>query len=95
MTIPLDKLSADLEDALERARLFAEERKHASIAPEHLLYILLDEETATAAHLGRRGASTAPALAALTARLNRQPNNTLEPGRRPVASRGFRELIEQ
>jgi len=94
MAISLDKLSADFEDALERARLFAEERKHANIAPEHLLYILLEEETAMAAYLGRAGISTTPVLAALTVRLNRLPKNTLDPGRRPVASRGLRDLIE-
>lgn len=94
MAIPLDKLSTDFEDALERARLFAEERKHASIAPEHLLYILLEEETALTAHLGRAGISTTPVLASLTARLNHVPQNPVESGRRPVASRDLRELIE-
>ncbi|HEY4050715.1 MAG TPA: AAA family ATPase, partial [Acidobacteriaceae bacterium] len=94
MAIPLDKLSADFERALDRARLFAEERKHASIAPEHLLFVLLEDETAVMAQLGRTGVSVAPVLAALTARLNRLPKSTLEPGRRPVASRGLRELIE-
>jgi ATP-dependent Clp protease ATP-binding subunit ClpB len=94
MAIPLDKLSADFESALDRARLFAEERKHASIAPEHLLFVLLEDETAVMAYLARAGVSVAPVLAALTARLNRLPKSTLEPGRRPVASRGLRELIE-
>ncbi|HVW76501.1 MAG TPA: AAA family ATPase [Alloacidobacterium sp.] len=95
MAIPLDKLSPALEDGLERARLFAEERKHSSIAPEHLLFVLLDEETAIAAMLQRSGVSTAPLLAALTARANKLPQNTLEPGRRPVASRSLRDLIER
>ena len=94
MAIPLDKLSADFEDTLQRARLFAEERKHSSIAPEHFLYVLLDEETPTSAHLRRGGISTTPILAALIASLNRLTMNTLEPGRRPVASSGLRELIE-
>ncbi len=92
--IPLDKLSGDFEGALGRARLFAEERKHASIAPDHLLFVLLDEETAVKAYLARAGVSVAPVLAVLTARINRLPKSTLEPGRRPVASRGLRELIE-
>lgn len=94
MAIPLDKLSPDLEDALERARLFAEERKHAGIAPEHLLFVLLDEETALAAMLGRAGVSTTPVLAALAARVNKLPGNTLIAGKRPVASRSLRDLIE-
>jgi ATP-dependent Clp protease ATP-binding subunit ClpB len=94
MVIPLDKLAADLEAALGRARLFAEECKHASIAPDHLLFVLLEEETAVKANLVRAGVSVAPVLAVLTARLDRLPKSTLEPGRRPVASRGLRELIE-
>jgi ATP-dependent Clp protease ATP-binding subunit ClpB len=94
MAIPLDKLSAEFESALDRARLFAEERGHASIAPEHLLFVLLDEETAIAACLARAGVSIVPVIAALTARINRLPRNTLESGRRPVASRGLRDLIE-
>jgi ATP-dependent Clp protease ATP-binding subunit ClpB len=94
MAIPLDKLSADFESALDRARHFADERKHASIAAEHLLFVLLDEETGVAAYLTRAGVSLAPVLAALTARLNRLSMIALEPGRRPVASRSLRELIE-
>jgi ATP-dependent Clp protease ATP-binding subunit ClpB len=95
MAIPLDKLSPELEEALERARLFAEERKHASIAPEHLLFVLLDEETVLAAMLGRTGVSTTAALAALTARVNKLPRNTLTAGKRPVASHPLRDLIER
>jgi ATP-dependent Clp protease ATP-binding subunit ClpB len=95
MAIPLDKLSPALENALDRARVFAEERSHVSIAPEHLLYVLLDQETAIAAQLVRSGASVAPVLAALSAKLNRLPRNTLEPGSRPVASRGLRDLVER
>jgi ATP-dependent Clp protease ATP-binding subunit ClpB len=95
MAIALDKLSLDFESALDRARLFAEERRHGSIAPEHLLFILLDEETALTSRLAQAGVSIAPALAALAARLNRFPKTTPEPGRRPVASRGLRDLIER
>src|ERR1700744_3968136 len=95
MTIPLDKLSADFEGTLDRARLFTEERGHASIAPQHLLFIMLNEETAMTACLIRAGISIAPVLADLTARLNRLPKSTLVPGRRPVASRGLRDLIER
>jgi len=95
MAIALDKLSLDFESALDRARLFAEERRHGSIAPEHLLFILLDEETSLTARLAQAGVSIAPALAALTARLNRLPKNTPVPGTRPVASRTLRDLIER
>jgi len=95
MTIALDKLSLDFESALDRARLFAEQRRHGTITPEHLLFILLDDETAMTARLAQAGVSIAPALAALTARLNRFPKGTLEEGRRSVASRGLRDLIER
>jgi ATP-dependent Clp protease ATP-binding subunit ClpB len=95
MAIPLDKLSTGFESALDRARLFAEDRKHSSIAPEHLLFVLLDEETRVAAYLARRGVSLAPVLTTLTTRLNRLPMTMLESDRRPVASRALRELIEQ
>jgi len=94
MVIPLDKLSADFESALDHARLFAEERKHASIAPEHLLFVLLDQDTATTTHLARAGVTVAPVLAALALRLNRLSRNTLDPSRRPVASQGLRDLVE-
>src|ERR1700747_1458902 len=94
MAIPLDKLSGEFESALDRARLFTEERGHASITPEHLLFILLNEETSMTACLIRAGISIAPVLADLTERLNRLPKSTLEQGRRPVASRGLRDLIE-
>lgn len=93
MAFPLDKLSAEFETALDRARRFAEERRHASIAPEHLLYVLLEEKAMTA-YLTRAGISPAPMLAALTVRLNRLAAIDRDPGRRPVASRGLRDLIE-
>jgi len=95
MAIPLDKLSPAFEDALERTRLFAEERKHGSIAPEHLLFVLFDEETFLSAQLTKVGVSTSPLLSALTAKINLLPKNTLELGRRPVASQTLRKMIEQ
>ena len=95
MAIPLDKLSPDFESALDHARLFAEERKHAGIAPEHLLFVLFDEDTAVTASLSRKGISLAGVLTALTSRLNRLTMTALDPGRRPVATRALRELIEQ
>lgn len=95
MAIPLDKLSPPFEDALERARMYAEERKHASIAPEHLLFVLFDDETPLSEQLAKAGVSTAPLLSALTAKINLLPKNTLDPGRRPVASRALRENIEK
>lgn len=95
MAIALDKLSPALEDSLEHARLFAEERKHSTIVPEHLLYVLFDDETALSAQLAKSGISAAHLLTSLTAKINALPRNTLESGRRPVASRTLRDLIEK
>jgi ATP-dependent Clp protease ATP-binding subunit ClpB len=95
MAIRLDKLSTSFEDALERSRLFAEERKHGVIAPEHLLYVILDSEDAAPAYLGRAGVSVSAALTALTQRLNVLTLPKLDPGKRPTASRALRELIEK
>lgn len=94
MAFPLDKLSAEFEAALDRARNFAEERRHPGITPEHLLYVLLEDKAATA-YLTRVGISLSPVLMALTVRLNRIPVTVRDSGRRPVASRGLRDLIER
>ena len=95
MAISLNKLSPSLETSLDRARLFAEERRHAAIAPEHLLYVLFDDYTPFAAQLAGSGVSREQLLAALTAKINSLPRAVLEPDRRPVASRSLRELIEK
>ncbi len=95
MPIDLDKLSADLEDALERARLLAEQRQQAQITPVHMLYVLLDGESALASRLDRAGIACGPLLDAFSSRLNQEPSKTLEAGKRPVASRSLRDLIEK
>jgi ATP-dependent Clp protease ATP-binding subunit ClpA len=95
MAIALDKLSPALEDSLDRARLFAEERKHAAIAPEHLLYVLFDDETPLCAQLAKSGISAAHLLTSLTAKINALPRGPLDLDRRPVASRPLRDLIEK
>jgi ATP-dependent Clp protease ATP-binding subunit ClpA len=95
MSIPLDKLSPALEEPLERARHYAEERRHATIAPEHLLYVLFDGETQLSALFAKSGVSAPHLLSSLTAKINTLPRNTLEPSRRSVASRSLRELIKK
>src|SRR3982751_5399582 len=95
MAIDLDKLSNHLEDALERARSLAEQRGQAQIAPVHMLYVLLDGESALAAMLEHAGVACAPLLDAFAARLNKEPRESLHAGKRPVASRSLRELIEK
>ena len=95
MSIPLDKLSPALEEPLERARHYAEERRHATIAPEHLLYVLFDGETQLSALFAKSGVSAPHLLSSLTAKINTLPRNTLEPSRQSVASRSLRELIKK
>jgi len=94
MAMQLDKLSLDLESALDHARLLADERKQASISPEHLLFVLLDGETAESAYLIRAGVALNPLLSILVGRINRLPRAGVETGRRAVASKMLRELIE-
>jgi ATP-dependent Clp protease ATP-binding subunit ClpB len=94
MAIDLDKLSHELEDALERARLLAEQRQQAQITPVHMLFVLLDKSP-LADMLERSGVACAALLDAFAGRLNKESNRTLEPGKRPVASRSLRDLIEK
>ncbi len=96
MAINLDKISNELEDALERARLLAEERKQSLITPFHLLYVLLDGESALAAMLEKAGVACAPLLDTLATDLNKVDGmQKLQPGKRPTASRALRELLEK
>jgi ATP-dependent Clp protease ATP-binding subunit ClpB len=95
MAIDLDKLSSDLEEALERARMLAEQRQQAQITPVHMLYVLLDKESALAAMLEKAGVSCGPLLDAFATKLNKENVGKLEPGKRPVASRALRDLIEK
>lgn len=95
MAINLDQLSPDFESALERSRLFAETRGHAQIAPEHLLYAIVEAGGVFPLLLDRAGVSGSAVLGLLAQRLNRINLPNMEPGRRPTASRALRELIEK
>ena len=96
MAINLDKLSSDMEDALERARLLAEQRQQGLITPFHLLYVLLDSDSAVAPMLERAGVATSALLETFATKLNKLEGvQKLDPGKRPVASRSLRELIEK
>jgi len=94
MALRLDKLSNSFEDALEHSRLVAEQRQHAEISPEHLLYVILDSDAFVPGFLDRAGVSVSSILAAVTQRLNASTFPKLEDGRRPSASRALRQLIE-
>src|SRR5215469_6911194 len=95
MAFNLDKLSGDYEDALERARLLAEKRQQAQIAPLHLLYVILESDSQIGAVLQKAGVASSGVLEMLAGRLNSPAGaGKLEPGRRPTASRALRDLIE-
>jgi ATP-dependent Clp protease ATP-binding subunit ClpB len=92
----LNKLSDELEDALEQARMLAEQRQQAFISPAHILYVLLDHESSLAATLERSGVTCGSLLGAFATQCNghvRQPR--LDSGKRPVASKALRDLIEK
>ncbi|MFI5092992.1 MAG: ATP-dependent Clp protease ATP-binding subunit [Candidatus Acidiferrales bacterium] len=96
MAIDLDKLSSGMEDALERARLLAEQRHQAQITPLHMLYVLLDADSALSSTLERAGMATSALLDSFTSKLNKlEKDQKLEEGKRPVASRSLRDLIEK
>jgi ATP-dependent Clp protease ATP-binding subunit ClpB len=96
MALNLDKLSGNYEDALERARLLAEKRQHSQITPYHLLYVMLETDPQIAALLEKAGVLSDGILEMLAGRLSKvEGMQRLEPGRRPVASRPLRELIEK
>jgi ATP-dependent Clp protease ATP-binding subunit ClpB len=94
MAIDLDKISNELEDALEQARILAEQRKQSLITPVHMLYVLLDKESSLAATLEKSGVACGALLDSLSARLNKgEGGPKLESGKRATASRKLRELI--
>lgn len=96
MAIDLDKISTELEEALERARVLAEQRQHALISPTHMLYVMLDQESPLAALLEKSGVACGPLLTTLSTQLNEsERGQRLEAGKRPSASRALRELIEK
>jgi len=55
VAIDLDKISNELEEALERSRMLAEQRKQAQITPLHMLFVLLYAESPLAALLDKSG----------------------------------------
>ncbi len=95
MAIDLDKISSELEEALEQARVLAEQRNHSQITPSHMLYVLLDKESSLAAMLEKSGVACGPLLDALSTRLNKGEGHKLEAGKRATASRSLRDLIEK
>jgi ATP-dependent Clp protease ATP-binding subunit ClpB len=88
----LDKLSLEFERALEDARHLAERRGEAFITPVHLLHVMLDTNGALAAMAEKLNLSRARVLDLLSASEDRAVR--LEPGKRPVAGKALRDLID-
>jgi ATP-dependent Clp protease ATP-binding subunit ClpB len=90
----LDKLSLEFERALEDARHFAERRGEAFISPIHLLHVMLDTGGALAAMADKQNLNRAHALDLLLAKASEERAVKLAPGKRPVAGRALRDLID-
>jgi len=90
----LDKLSLEFERALEDARHFAERRGEAFITPIHLLHVMLDTGGALAAMADKQNLDRARALDLLIAKALEERGVKLAPGKRPVAGRALRDLID-
>ncbi|WP_446743859.1 ATP-dependent Clp protease ATP-binding subunit [Silvibacterium acidisoli] len=95
MAPSLDKISPRLEDALVRSRAFAEERKHAAIAPEHLLWVIVADASPDAVRLQASGCMLSMLREGLTLRLNGIAANVSGASARVVASPALRRLMEQ
>src|SRR5262249_24449960 len=92
----LDKLSPELERALQEARDFAEKRGEGYITPRHLLYVMLDHQGVLRAFAERE--ATRPQLLldhvlAKSAHDNNRKN--LEPGERAIAGTTLRDQIDR
>ncbi len=90
----LDKLSLEFERALEDARHFAERRGEAFISPIHLLHVILDTGGALAAMADKQNLNRAHALDLLLAKASEERAVKLAPGKRPVAGKALRDLID-
>jgi ATP-dependent Clp protease ATP-binding subunit ClpB len=90
----LERISPELENALERARRLAEERKRAGITPFHLLYVLISEDGPLAKLIGSANGSARILLDLLDSKLDAE-SGTLVPGRKPTASPSLRKALER
>jgi ATP-dependent Clp protease ATP-binding subunit ClpB len=90
----LDKLSLEFERALEDARHFAERRGEAFITPIHLLHVMLDTGGSLAAMADKQNLDRGRALDLLVAKALEERGVKLAPGKRPVAGRALRDLID-
>jgi len=88
----LDKLSLEFDRALEDARHFAERRGEAFITPLHLLHVMLENNGALATMAEKQNFNRARVLDLLAT--NEVRETRLESGKRPIAGKTLRDLIE-
>src|SRR5215475_11435822 len=92
----LDRLSLELERSLEDARHLAERRGAALITIDHLLYVLLDKGGALRPVAEKQGVRCEHLLDYLTTRAAENTSNRkLEPGKRPIAGKSLRDMLDQ
>ena len=91
----LDRLSIDLERSLENARHFAERRGEGIITPHHLLYVMLDRGGPLRVLAEKQGLRCESTLDYLTTRASEERLKRLEPGKRPIAGKLLRDLIDK
>jgi ATP-dependent Clp protease ATP-binding subunit ClpB len=93
--VQLERISLELERALEEARHFAERRGDALLTLSHMLYVMLDQGGALRPFADRQGARCAPLLDALLAKAAEERSGRgLAPGKRPIASQALREIMD-
>jgi ATP-dependent Clp protease ATP-binding subunit ClpB len=91
----LDRLSLDFERSLEDARHSAERQRNAFITPTHLLRVMLDKGGALRSLVEKQGAKWDRLLDALATKSSEEnTERALEPGKRPVAGKLLREMID-
>ncbi len=90
----LDRFSLEVEKALEDARHLAERRGDAFITPSHLFHVMLDGGGVLRALADKQGAQCGPLLDYLTTRAVEERVGKLEPGKRPIASKTLRDVID-
>ncbi|QEE28353.1 AAA family ATPase [Terriglobus albidus] len=96
MALDLSKLSDEMESGLAGARLLAEDRRQALIQPEHLLLRLIDTEDGSLKQvLLQKQINLTLLLDALSRRADQLSQQTLESGRRPLASQTLRTLLAE
>src|SRR2546426_6978380 len=95
MPMDLDRLSMELERAIEEARHFAERRGEGLITVNHLLYAMLDKGGVLRSFAEKQGLPD-HLLDFLTTRASEDGSGRkLEAGKRPVAGKSLRDTLDK